>query len=64
MVDDCIQAEHKGNVCDCTANQVSGLMALGRVPETVELYNKEIHPMINKLVENIGILCFRKKYPR
>lgn len=61
IVEDCTQTENKGNVCSCVANQVSGLMALETIPETRELYHKEIYPMSHELLENIGFLCNRRK---
>ena len=60
-VEDCTQTENKGNVCSCVANQVSGLMALETIPETRELYRKEIFPMTHELLGNMGFLCNRRK---
>ena len=61
IVEDCTQTENKGNVCSCVANQVSGLLALETIPETKELYHREIYPMRNELLTNIGFLCDRRK---
>ncbi len=61
MVEDCTQTENKGNVCSCTINQVSGLMALETIPETKELYLKEIYPITYEILANIGFLCNRRK---
>ena len=61
IVEDCTQTENKGNVCSCVANQVSGLLALETIPETKELYHREIHPMRHELLANIGFLCDRRK---
>lgn len=60
MVEDCTQTENKGNVCSCVANQLSGLFALETIPETKELFFREIEPL-GFLRANMGFFCDRRK---